>query len=186
MRRLYYELSIVISYTYIIPFKFIWIVDDNNKVIDSFKDRDMQFLNGIKRTWIHLLFSIIVTAIVMSAVIAGYHYLGAETGTGTLLRICTLLGGNFAGGGYIQAFTFLAFFWSLLEMMDRIKEVNHEVRAFNNKLLPSNEKHLFIAEDIPNVHLKVSEIEKKEESCFSNLKPYKKSLHQIQSEQIDS
>lgn len=108
-----------------------------------------------------MIIAVFATLAMMALLSTLYQIQGAQSGQGPIHRIITLLGGNFFGGGYIQAMTYIAFFWSMLEIIDRIKEINHERRAFQLKFLSTNEKHLLLAEDINNLAFQISEIEKK-------------------------
>ena len=70
----------------------------------------------------------------------------------------------------------------MLEIIDRIKEINHERRAFQLKFLSTNEKHLLLAEDINNLAFQISEIEKKNKykSLVSSLiKKFAKNLEPL-------
>lgn len=118
-------------------------------------------LQSLKKSWLHLIIAVFSTFVLMAIVSFLYQSNGGQTGDGTLHRIVTLLGGNILGGGYIQAMTYIAFIWSMLEIFDRFKEINHERRAFQLKFLSTNEKHLLLAEDINNLHFRITEIEKK-------------------------
>ncbi len=76
-------------------------------------------------------------------------------------RFFTLLGGDFLGGGYIQFFTYFAFFWSFIEILDRLKMIRNEKLAYRDKLLPTKEKILLLPADVMEIQLKASEYEKK-------------------------
>lgn len=86
-----------------------------------------------------------------------------------LYRIFILLGGDVSSGGYIQGFTYFAFFWSLFEVKDKLKEIHRERKAFRLGLLPTSEKHVFMPADVNNLKFKLIEFEKKEKYILSDL-----------------
>jgi biopolymer transport protein ExbB/TolQ len=87
----------------------------------------------------------------------------------TLHRILMLLGGDVANGGYIQGLTYLAFFWAMLEVMDKLRSFARERRAFKMNFIPTNEKHVFLPADINNLKFKLIESERKEKFILSDL-----------------
>ncbi len=87
----------------------------------------------------------------------------------TLHRILMLLGGDIKSGGYIQALTYLAFFWAMLEVLDKLRIIARERRAFKMNFIPTNEKHVFLPADINNLKFKLIESERKEKYILSDL-----------------
>lgn len=81
--------------------------------------------------------------------------------TNAYARIFILLGGNVAGGGYIQMMTYFAFIWSFIEIWDRLNGIKNEKIAYRSKLLPTKEKVLLLAADVMEIQLKASEYEKR-------------------------
>lgn len=79
----------------------------------------------------------------------------------TLARLCVLLGGNLLEGGYIQMLTYIAFTWSLIEILDRLRLIKNEKQAYREKLLPTKEKVLLLAADVMEIQLKAIDYEKK-------------------------
>jgi biopolymer transport protein ExbB/TolQ len=84
-------------------------------------------------------------------------------------RILMLLGGDVINGGYIQCFTYLAFFLAWFEVREKLTEIARERRAFKMNLIPTHEKHVFMAADINNLKFKLIEFEKKEKYVLSDL-----------------
>jgi biopolymer transport protein ExbB/TolQ len=92
--------------------------------------------------------------------VMGYKLTGGMTGTGTANRLFVLLGGNFLAGGYIQFFTYIAFFWSLFDIIQKRKKIKREVKCFRKSYLPTNERHLLMANDINDLQFKMGDLEK--------------------------
>lgn len=86
-----------------------------------------------------------------------------------LYRSLILLGGDVKNGGYIQCFTYLAFFWAWFEVKEKLKVIARERRAFKLNLVPTSEKHVFMPSDINNLKFKLIEFEKKEKYVLSDL-----------------
>ena len=86
-----------------------------------------------------------------------------------LYRILMLLGGDVINGGYVQSVTYLAFFWAWFEVKEKLKVIARERRAFTLNLIPTNDKHVFMAQDINNLKFKLIEFEKKEKYILSDL-----------------
>jgi chemotaxis protein MotA len=81
-------------------------------------------------------------------------------------RIFTLLGGDVAGGGYIQFLTYLAFIWSMLEVRQKLAAIRRERQAFRMGLLPTSEKHVFMPEDLNQLKFKLIEMEKRDKERY--------------------
>ena len=65
-----------------------------------------------------------------------------------LYRLLILMGGDVLNGGYIQGLTYLAFFWSWFEVKEKLTQIARERKAFGLGLIPTSEKHVFLASDI--------------------------------------
>jgi hypothetical protein len=86
-----------------------------------------------------------------------------------LHRFVLLLGGDVINGGYIQGFTYLAFFWAWFEVQEKMRVIRRERRAFKMGIIPTSEKHVFLPTDINNLKFKLIEFEKKEKYILSDL-----------------
>lgn len=86
-----------------------------------------------------------------------------------LHRFVLLLGGDVINGGYIQGFTYLAFFWAWFEVKEKLRVISRERRAFKLGLIPTSEKHVFLPTDINNLKFKLIEFERKEKYILSDL-----------------
>lgn len=90
----------------------------------------------------------------------GFQSTGGTGGSGFANRIFILLGGDFTGGGYIQFLTYFAFFWSMFDIVEKRRSIAHETKGLGLKLLPTNEKHLLLAQDLMDLQIKITKIEK--------------------------
>ena len=84
-------------------------------------------------------------------------------------RFLMLLGGDVINGGYVQSFTYLAFFWAWFEVKEKLKVIARERKAFKMNFIPTNDKHVFLPQDINNLKFKLIEFEKKEKYILSDL-----------------
>lgn len=108
--------------------------------------------------------SLLITAICMIL----FAVTSKENSPG-LYRIVMLLGGDVINGGYIQTFTYLAFFWSWFEVKEKLKVIERERRAFKMNLIPTSEKVIFLPSDINNLKFKLQEFERKDKYVLSDL-----------------
>ena len=86
-----------------------------------------------------------------------------------LYRFLLLLGGDVINGGYVQTITYLAFFWAWFEVQEKLKVIARERKAFKMNFIPTNDKHVFMPQDINNLKFKLIEFEKKEKYILSDL-----------------
>lgn len=86
-----------------------------------------------------------------------------------LHRFLMLLGADVKNGGYVQTFTYLAFFWAWFEVQEKLRIIKRERRAFSLGLIPTGEKHVFMPSDINNLKFKLIEFEKREKYILSDL-----------------
>jgi chemotaxis protein MotA len=84
-------------------------------------------------------------------------------------RFLLLLGGDVINGGYVQSCTYLAFFWAWFEVREKLGVIARERRAFKMNFIPTNDKHVFMPQDINNLKFKLIEFEKKEKYILSDL-----------------
>lgn len=87
----------------------------------------------------------------------------------TLHRILVLLGGDVLAGGYIQSLTYFAFVWAWFEVREKMQVIRRERKAFKLNLIPTNEKHVFMPQDINNLKFKLIEFDKREKYILSDL-----------------
>lgn len=92
-----------------------------------------------------------------------------KEGSPGLYRLLILLGGDVKNGGYIQTLTYVAFFWSFLEVREKLQVIKRERRAFKLNLLPTSEKVVFVPSDINNLKFKIIEFERREKYILSDL-----------------
>lgn len=93
----------------------------------------------------------------------GLNLAGGSTAAmdSTFARLLVLLGGDILGGGYIQFFTYIAFFWSFYEIYEKTGSIKKEKKAYREKLLPTKEKVVLLPSDVVDIQIKVSDYEKK-------------------------
>jgi chemotaxis protein MotA len=87
----------------------------------------------------------------------------------SLYRFLLLLGGDVINGGYVQGLTYLAFFWAWFEVKEKLGVINRERKAFKLNIIPTNDKHVFMPQDINNLKFKLIEFERKEKYILSDL-----------------
>ena len=92
-----------------------------------------------------------------------------EASSPALYRALILLGGDVQNGGYIQGFTYLAFFWAWFEVKEKLLIIQRERKAFRLNMIPTGEKIVFMPSDINTLKFKLIEFEKKEKYILSDL-----------------
>lgn len=108
-------------------------------------------------------------ALLITAICMAMFGLTNRENSPALYRIWVLLGGDVINGGYIQTLIYLAFFWSWFEVKEKLRVIARERKAFKLNLIPTSEKHVFMASDINNLKFKLIEFEKKEKYVLSDL-----------------
>ena len=73
------------------------------------------------------------------------------------------------GGGYIQFMTYVAFFWSFIEIREKRSRLKRERKMFRKKLLPTNEKHLLLSNEIRDLQFRMSDLEKNTPSLLISM-----------------
>ena len=105
----------------------------------------------------NLTWAVLISIIVCIISILGYQLTGSYD---IVSRFFKLLGGDFMNGGYIQLLTFIMFFWAMLEMNKRKKEIENELTGFTIDVLPRTDNYVIYPEDINGIRLKIQELEK--------------------------
>src|SRR5665647_2291803 len=108
--------------------------------------------------------ALLITAVCMIAL-----SLTNKENSPAVYRLLLLLGGDVINGGYIQSVTYLAFFWAWFEVREKLKVIARERKAFKMNLIPTNDKHVFMPQDINNLKFKLIEFERKEKYILSDL-----------------
>jgi hypothetical protein len=135
---------------------------DHTSIMNDGQEFHMNIKIGQKTFHIMISFSLSTSLIVIAFV--GLALLGGGTDKGLFSRACVLLGGNYLDGGYIQHLTFFAFFWVLLEIIEKRGILKKEIVSYSYGLLPNNDRHIFMANDIHALHFKISDFEKNKRS----------------------
>jgi biopolymer transport protein ExbB/TolQ len=92
-----------------------------------------------------------------------------EANSPAFYRMLILLGGDVKNGGYIQGFTYLAFFWAWFEVKEKLRVIERERKAFRLNMIPTGEKIVFMPSDVNTLKFKLIEFEKKEKYILSDL-----------------
>jgi biopolymer transport protein ExbB/TolQ len=108
-------------------------------------------------------------ALLITAICMLLLSLTSKENSAGLYRFLLLLGGDVVNGGYVQSATYLAFFWAWFEVREKLKVIARERRAFKLNLIPTNDKHVFMPQDINNLKFKLIEFERKEKYILSDL-----------------
>src|SRR5665647_691950 len=93
--------------------------------------------------------ALLITAVCMIAL-----SLTNKENSPAVYRLLMLLGGDVINGGYVQSMTYLAFFWALFEVKEKLKVIARERKAFKIGLIPTSEKNVFMPADINNLKFK--------------------------------
>lgn len=120
----------------------------------------------ISKGLMNILISLALAAFIVLFASMGYSSTGGATGEGINHRLFVLLGGNIKGGGYIQFLTYFAFFWSLFDIFEKRRLIKWEHKSIKKKYLPTNEKHLLMANDLRELQFKMSDLEKENKSSM--------------------
>lgn len=108
--------------------------------------------------------ALLITAICMMLL----GFISKENSAG-LYRFLLLLGGDVINGGYVQTITYLAFFWAWFEVKEKLRVIARERKAFKMNIIPTNDKHVFMPQDINNLKFKLIEFERKDKYILSDL-----------------
>jgi chemotaxis protein MotA len=108
-------------------------------------------------------------ALLITAVCMLMLGLTSKENSPSLHRFLLLLGGDVINGGYVQGLTYLAFFWAWFEVKEKLGVINRERKAFKLNIIPTNDKHVFMPQDINNLKFKLIEFERKEKYILSDL-----------------
>lgn len=101
----------------------------------------------------NILISIGIVICYSILVILGY----LNSADGPTNRILKGLGGDLAGGGYIQLFTLWIFCIGMFEIFDKVILVKKEKRFFGLDLLPNEEHIVFGVREINTIRVKVND-----------------------------
>ena len=108
-------------------------------------------------------------ALLITAVCMLMLGLTSKENSPSLYRFLLLLGGDVINGGYVQGLTYLAFFWAWFEVKEKLGVINRERKAFKLNIIPTNDKHVFMPQDINNLKFKLIEFDRKEKYILSDL-----------------
>ena len=103
----------------------------------------------------NLLMAFVLSTIIIVVMVAGYTVINQAT----LKRLFQMLGG-YMPGGVIQYFTYIAFFWGLFEIQERLHKVSHETQSLGLSLLPEKEQWVLSPDDVNELKIKMIDYEK--------------------------
>lgn len=112
---------------------------------------------------------VLSSGIALGIVVTAMLCIGMFPAESAARRILLLLGGDVLGGGYIQALTYMAFFWAFFEVGDKLRGIYRERRAFMMGLIPTQEKHVILPSDVTNLKFKFQELSRKEKFILLDL-----------------
>ncbi|AYF44841.1 MULTISPECIES: MotA/TolQ/ExbB proton channel family protein [Halobacteriovorax] len=115
----------------------------------------------LEKKELQLIGQAVVFSTVFIVILNGAYLSDIFAKDGIVSRILILLGGDFIKGGYIQWLTYMAFIWSYKEIKSLKAQIKAEKSYFKANLLPTNEGHLLMANEVIEIGRNVKEFEKK-------------------------
>ena len=112
----------------------------------------------------NLLMALLFSIVIMVVIVAGFNIIQQPT----LNRIFQMLGGNLPGG-VIQFFTYVAFFWGIFEINERIHKVKYERQSLGLQLLPEKEHWVLSPNDVNELKIKMIEYEKEHKFLLTDI-----------------
>lgn len=109
------------------------------------------------------------SGIALGIVVAAMVMLSVAPAGSASRRLLLLVGGDIKGGGYIQALTYMAFFWAWFEVHEKLRAIYRERRAFTMNLIPTHEKNVFLPADVNNLKFKLQDLARKESYALLDL-----------------
>ena len=116
-----------------------------------------------------LIYSLLISLVIAVTCYIGFAQTGGTRGKGLSHRIFVLLGGDVAGGGYIQGLTFLAFFLSLFDILEKMKTIKYENQGFLQQFLPTDDKYILLPNDLVELRHRIAEFEKKHRYLLTDI-----------------
>lgn len=107
-------------------------------------------------------------AFILELVVVLGFYMTYDPSYSSIHRIFKLLGGDLPLG-FIQAFTFFLFFYGMLDVKTKNKDIENEHLMFNRELLPIEDNERLAVSDIENLRSKITDIEKRTPSVLGSL-----------------
>lgn len=98
--------------------------------------------------------AVVCSTIIMVVLVAGFNLIQQPV----IKRICEMFGGNLPLG-FIQYFTYIAFFWAMFELNERMQHVKFEQQGLNLKLLPEQEQWVISPQEVHELKLKMISME---------------------------
>lgn len=102
----------------------------------------------------HIIVAVIASSILLAVLVAGFNL----APTPGIRRLCEMFGGNLPLG-FIQYFTYIAFFWAYLEIKERMQHIKYEQKALDMHLLPEQEQWVITPDDVNDLKMQMIEME---------------------------
>ncbi len=104
-------------------------------------------------------FQIIASIAAATALWLFLTFLGSLFGSdSSMYRVLEALGGT--GGGFIQALIYAVFFYSIFELLQLRKDINHQFNGFQLGLLPEQDQLVLTPEEVAEIKLAAIQMEK--------------------------
>lgn len=118
----------------------------------------------MKKRGQNLVMALLFSTVLMVGIVLGYQIIGQET----IRRVFQMLGGNMPGG-VIQFVTYIAFFWGIFEIRERMLRINYEEQSFSLSLLPEQEQWVLSPDDVNELKIKMIDHEKKHKFLLTDM-----------------
>lgn len=103
----------------------------------------------------NLILAIVCSTAIMAVVVGGFLVIENHI----IKRVCEMFGGHLPFG-FIQYVTYIAFFWAMFEVRDRLSHIKHEEQGLRMKLLPEQEQWVITPNDVNDLKLRMIDLSK--------------------------
>ena len=99
-----------------------------------------------------IFYSLGLTLVYTCLVFVGFEFFKSSG----LSRLFILLGGDLRNGGIIQSFIVFSSLWAFFDIVQARKSITNEFKGLCLNLLPTEEKHVLLPFDLPNIEKKLT------------------------------
>ena len=103
----------------------------------------------------NILLAIVCSTAVMAVLVAGYNIISNPS----IKRVCEMFGGHLPFG-IIQYVTYIAFFWAMFEVYQRMQRIKYEEQGLKMQLLPEQEQWVITPNDVNELKLRMIDLHK--------------------------